>query len=67
MRTSEGMAVAPAKGWLRGKQSKLSPAQQRHLVSLQEAGQHTQAEPAELFNVSRTLFTRHSLEPNKPP
>src|SRR3954469_14061941 len=47
MRTREGMKVAKAKGRLRGKQPKLSPRQEAHLVSLYRAGQHTSAELAE--------------------
>ena len=58
MRTREGMKVARAKGRLRGKQPKLSPRQEAHLVSLHAAGEHTQAELAELFNVSRTTIYR---------
>jgi DNA invertase Pin-like site-specific DNA recombinase len=54
MRTREGMAVAGTKGGARGKQPKLSPAHQRHLLTLHAAGEHTQAERAELFSgVSR--------------
>ena len=34
MRTREGMKVAKAKGRLRGKQPKLKPAQEAHLVEL---------------------------------
>lgn len=37
-RTREGMAVAKAKGKLRGKQPKLSPAQEKHLVSVYREG-----------------------------
>ncbi|MDQ0000142.1 DNA invertase Pin-like site-specific DNA recombinase [Pseudarthrobacter sulfonivorans] len=37
-RMREGMAVAKAKGRLRGKQPKLSKAQEAHLVSLHQAG-----------------------------
>ena len=48
MRTREGMKVARAKGRLRGKQPKLKPAQEAHLVELWRAGQHTSAELAEL-------------------
>ncbi|MGC3995160.1 MAG: recombinase family protein [Propionicimonas sp.] len=58
MRTREGMAVAKAKGRLRGKQPKLTPAQRRHLLALDAAGEHTQAELAELFGVSRTTIYR---------
>ena len=52
MRTREGMTVAKAKGRLRGKQPKLKPAQEAHLVELWRAGQHTSAELAELFSVA---------------
>lgn len=58
MRTREGMAVARAKGRLRGKQPKLSVSQRRHLLELHDAGNHTQEELAELFNVSRTTIYR---------
>lgn len=58
MRTREGMAVAKAKGKLKGKQPKLTPAQQKHLVKLHGAGEHTIAELAELFSVSRPTVYR---------
>ena len=58
MRTREGMAVARAKGRLRGKQPKLSARQQAHLVQLHQDGQHTIAELAELFSVSRPTVYR---------
>ena len=48
-RTREGMKVAKAKGRLRGKQPKLTSAQEIHLVELHRAGTHTGAELAELF------------------
>jgi DNA invertase Pin-like site-specific DNA recombinase len=41
MRTREGMAVAKAKGRLRGKQPKLFVTQRRHLLKLHDAGNHT--------------------------
>src|SRR5258708_9792545 len=58
MRTREGMAVARAKGRLKGKQPKLSARQQAHLVQLHEAGQHNIGELAELFSVSRPTVYR---------
>ena len=58
MRTREGMAVARAKGRLRGKQPKLSTRQQAHLVALHRAGDRTVAELAELFSVSRPTVYR---------
>jgi DNA invertase Pin-like site-specific DNA recombinase len=57
-RTREGMAIARAKGKLRGKPPKLSPAQEAHLVELWRAGGHTGAELAELFNVARSTVYR---------
>src|SRR6266498_737921 len=38
MRTREGMKIAKTKGRLRGKQPKLTPAQEAHLVELWRAG-----------------------------
>ena len=58
MRTREGMKVAKAKGRLRGKQPKLSPKQEAHLVTLHRAGQHTLGELAELFSVTRSTIYR---------
>jgi Resolvase, N terminal domain len=39
-RTREGMKVAKAKGRLRGKQPKLTPPHEAHLVALYRAGEH---------------------------
>jgi len=58
MRTREGMKVAKAKGRLRGKQPKLKPAQEKHLVELWRDGRHTSAELAELFGVARSTIYR---------
>lgn len=58
MRTREGMKVARAKGRLRGKQPKLSPRQEAHLVSLYHAGEHTVGELEELFGVTRSTVYR---------
>jgi DNA invertase Pin-like site-specific DNA recombinase len=58
MRTREGMAVAKAKGKLRGKQPKLSARQQAHLVAQHTSGEHTIADLAELFSVSRPTVYR---------
>ncbi len=58
MRTREGMKVAKAKGRLRGKQPKLSPRQEAHLVALHDAGQHSTTELAELFCVARSTVYR---------
>lgn len=58
MRTREGMAVAKAKGKLRGKQPKLTTRQQAHLVKEHRSGEHTIADLAELFSVSRATVYR---------
>jgi DNA invertase Pin-like site-specific DNA recombinase len=58
MRTREGMKVAKAKGRLRGKQPKLNPRQETHLVELWHAGRHTSAELAELFSIARSTVYR---------
>ncbi|MBK0869757.1 recombinase family protein [Saccharopolyspora sp. HNM0986] len=57
-RTKEGMAVAKAKGRLRGKQPKLSAKQQRELVRMYRTGEYTIADLAEVFTVSRTTIYR---------
>src|ERR1700681_2888253 len=54
LRTREGMKVAKAKGRLRGKQPKLNPRQEAHLVGLLQAGEHSTAELADLFGVARS-------------
>ncbi len=58
MRTREGMAVAKAKGKLKGKQPKLSARQQIHLVAQHDSGEYTIADLAELFCVSRPTVYR---------
>lgn len=58
MRTKEGMAVARAKGHLKGKQPKLSTTQRKLLFDVQDRGEYTQTEIAELFNVSRATVYR---------
>lgn len=58
MRTREGMAVAKAKGRLKGKPPKLSAARQAHLMKLHDAGEHNVSELAELFDVSRPTVYR---------
>lgn len=57
-RTREGMAVAKAKGRLRGKKPKLSAVQEKHLVELVEKDEHTVGELAELFGVGRSTVYR---------
>jgi len=58
LRTREGMKVAKQKGRLRGKQPKLNPRQQAHLVALHDASEHTTAELADLFGVGRSTVYR---------
>jgi transposase len=52
------MRVAKAKGRLRGKQPKLSPMQEAHLVELCRAGDHTVCELEKLFGVTRSTVYR---------
>ena len=66
MRTREGMAIAKAKGKLRGKQPKLTPTKRRHLLATHAAGTHTQAELAELFDVSRATIYREIQRAHAP-
>ncbi len=58
MRTREGMAVARAKGKLRGRQPKLSAMQQKELVRMHEAGGHSITDLAEVFAISRPTVYR---------
>jgi len=58
LRTRECMAIARAKGKLKGRAAKLSTPQQAHLVKLHAAGEHSIADLAELFEVSRATVYR---------
>ena len=58
LRTREGMAIAKAKGRLKGRAPKLSAARQASLLKLHAAGEHTIVELAELFEVSRQTVYR---------
>jgi DNA invertase Pin-like site-specific DNA recombinase len=57
-RTREGMKIAKANGKLRGRQPRLTPRREAHLLALHEAGEHTSSELAELFQVSRATVYR---------
>jgi DNA invertase Pin-like site-specific DNA recombinase len=57
-RTREGMAVARAKGKLRGKQPKLSDKQQKELCRMHSTGTYAISDLAELFSVSRPTVYR---------
>jgi len=52
------MPAARANGRLKGKAPKLSARQRVHVLSLAQAGEHTIAELAELFSVSRATIYR---------
>jgi DNA invertase Pin-like site-specific DNA recombinase len=58
MRTREGMAVARAKGKLRGKKSKLSDRQQKELRRMYDTGDYSISDLAELFTISRPTVYR---------
>ncbi|MGO9960050.1 MAG: recombinase family protein [Solirubrobacteraceae bacterium] len=58
MRPREGMAIARANGRLNGKPPKLSARQRVHVLALATTGEHTIAELAELFSVSRATIYR---------
>lgn len=58
MRTREGMAIARAKGKLRGKQPKLSEKQQRELCRMLATGDYSISDLAEVFSVSRPTVYR---------
>ena len=58
LRTKEGMRVARAKVRLRGKQPKLNPRQEAHLVMLYRAGKHTVSELEDLFGITRSTVYR---------
>jgi DNA invertase Pin-like site-specific DNA recombinase len=57
-RTKEGMQVARERGHLKGKKPKLTAAQQKVVMELHQAGSHTTAELAGLFNVGRSTIYR---------
>ena len=58
LRTREGMAIARARGKLRGKQPKLSDKQQRELRRMHDTGEYSISDLAELFSVSRPTVYR---------
>jgi len=58
MRTREGMAIARAKGKLRGKQPKLSEKQQKELCRMHSTGNYSISDLAEVFSVSRPTVYR---------
>ena len=58
MRTREGMAVARAKGKLRGKKPKLSDRQSRELRRMYDTSDYSISDLAEVFSVSRPTVYR---------
>lgn len=58
LRTREGMAIARAKGKLRGKQPKLSDKQQKELCRMHGSGEYSISDLSELFSVSRPTIYR---------
>ena len=58
LRTREGMAVARARGKLRGKKPKLSDRQARELRRMYDTGEYSVSDLAELFSVSRPTVYR---------
>ncbi len=58
LRTREGMAVARAKGKLRGKQPKLTPRQQAELTRMHATGEYTIADLMEVFSIGRATVYR---------
>lgn len=58
LRTREGMAIARAKGKLRGKQPKLSEKQQKELCRMHGSSEYSISDLAELFSVSRPTVYR---------
>ena len=52
------MAIARAKGKLRGKKPKLSDKQQRELRRMYDTGEYSISDLAELFSVSRPTVYR---------
>ena len=58
MRTKEGMAIARAKGKLKGKKSKLSDRRQSELRRMYDTGDYAISDLAELFDVSRPTIYR---------
>lgn len=58
LRTREGMAIARAKGKLRGKKPKLNGRQSRELRRMYDTGEYSVSDLAEVFSVSRPTIYR---------
>src|SRR3954465_7360284 len=66
LRTREGMAVARARGKLRGRQAKLSDWQHKELCRMHDTGEYSISDLAELFSVARPTVYR-TLSRQSPP
>src|ERR1700680_3192878 len=66
MRTREGMAIARANGKLTRKQPNHTLRQRPHMLNLVQPGDHTIAELAELFAVSRATIYREIARARPP-
>jgi DNA invertase Pin-like site-specific DNA recombinase len=58
LRTREGMAIARAKGKLRGKKPVLSDKQQKELRRMHNSGEYSISDLADVFSVSRPTIYR---------
>ncbi len=58
LRTREAMAIARAKGKLRGKKPKLSDRQQKELRRMYDIGEYSISDLAKLFAISRPTVYR---------
>ncbi|MBB6229446.1 DNA invertase Pin-like site-specific DNA recombinase [Polymorphobacter multimanifer] len=58
LRTREGMAVARAKGKLKGKKPKLSPMQSKELRRMYDSGDYSISDLGDVFKVSRPTIYR---------
>jgi DNA invertase Pin-like site-specific DNA recombinase len=58
LRTREGMAIARARGRLRGKKPKLSDRQQKEVHRMHDTGEYAISDLAELFSVPRPTVYR---------
>ena len=58
LRTREGMAIARAKGKLRGKKPKLSERQQKELRRMHDTSEYSISDLAEVFSISRPTVYR---------
>lgn len=66
LRTREGMAVARAKGKLKGKKPKLSPMQSKELRRMYDTGDYSISDLGDLFQVSRpTIYRTLARQPSQ--